>query len=477
MTVKARLTTFADTSILRKLTILYFLVSIMPLSVLYYFYLQIQEQGHIEITENWFALLMLFIVSGVAVGYVAMRSVAFKIVKLTEASTVAVKSIRGLEKLNLSSDEDGNEVSLLLKSFNEITSHLEENVRELEEAKRTLHTVLARVGEGMASMENIDSFLNLILETLTDALQAKTGVLLLFDKQKKDLFVKTSYGENVNSGKHMRLSCQGGIFAPVFHSKAPEIFEKMPSGETLPLLKAPMLCAPLILHDDIIGVVAVCEKKSGDNFDRDEKNLLGNLSLQTAVAIENSRLSADAEKIYFETISALALAVEAKDPHSRGHSERVANLCEKVAVAMKLSQEDIALLRDAAKLHDLGKIGIPDSVLKKAGSLTEQEKKMMRQHAEIGEGIIKPIRSLRALSTVVRNHHEKIDGSGYPDGLKGDEVSLLVRILEAVDIFDALASDRPYRKAFTAKKAIEELRRLKDKMDQRVIDVMASVVL
>lgn len=477
MIPKPRMISFAESSILRKLTILYFLISIVPLGVLYYFYLQIRGQGHIEITEDWFALLLLFIVSGVVVGYVAIRSVAIKIVKLTAASTSAVQSIQGAENVNFSSEEKGNEISLLTDSFNEITSHLEESVRDLQEAKRTLHTVLARVGEGIVSMENIDSFLNLIVETVTDALQAKTGVLLLYDNQKKDLFIKTSYGENVNRVKRMRLSCQGGVFASVFYSKTPEIFETMPSGETLPLLKAPMLCAPLILHDDIIGIVAVCEKKSGDNFDTDEKNLLGNLSLQTAVAIENSRLSADAEKTYFETISALALAVEAKDPHSRGHSERVANLCEKVAAVMNLSQEDITLLRDAAKLHDLGKIGVPDNVLKKEGSLTEQEKKMMRQHTEIGEGIIKPIRSLRALSSIVRHHHEKIDGTGYPDGLKGPEVSLLVRILETVDIFDALSSDRPYRKAFTREKAIEELRRLKDKLDQHVVDVMVSLVL
>ena len=189
MPAKQRMTSFSETSILRKLTILYFLASIVPLGVLYYFYLQIRGQGRIEITEEWFALLMLFIVSGVGIGYWAIRSVTLKIVKLTEASTTAVRSIRGLGKVDLSSEEKGNEISILMSSFNAITSHLEENVKDLQEAKRTLHSVLNRVGEGLASMENIDNFLNLIVETLTDALQAKTGVLLLYDNKKKDLYV------------------------------------------------------------------------------------------------------------------------------------------------------------------------------------------------------------------------------------------------------------------------------------------------
>ena len=203
-------------------------------------------------------------------------------------------------------------------------------------------------------------------------------------------------------------------------------------------------------------------------------NLFHNLALQTAVAIENSRLNEDAERTYFETISALALAVEAKDPYSRGHSDRVAKFVVQIGKHLNLSPEDLHILRDAAKLHDLGKIGVIDKVLKKEGPLTEQEMAMMRKHSEIGEGIIKPIRSLRNLCDLVRHHHEKLNGNGYPDGIKGEEIHRLVRILTVADIYDALTSTRSYRSAFTADKAFEELRKMKDQVDQEIVEAFAA---
>jgi len=135
-----------------------------------------------------------------------------------------------------------------------------------------------------------------------------------------------------------------------------------------------------------------------------------------------------------------------------------------------LSQEDMKILRDGARLHDIGKIGITDNVLMKNGPLTTQEMGMMKKHCEIGEGIIKPIRSLRSLCDIVRHHHEKLDGSGYPDELKGDQIHLLARVLTVADIFDALTSNRPYRQAFSKERAREELRNMKDQLDQKVVE-------
>jgi len=147
-----------------------------------------------------------------------------------------------------------------------------------------------------------------------------------------------------------------------------------------------------------------------------------------------------------------------------------------IARKLGLDAQDIQTLRDAARLHDLGKIGIPDEVLQKNGVLNEQEWILMRKHPEIGESIIKPIRSLNHLCDVVRHHHEKLDGTGYPDGLQGDAISSLARIATIADIFDALTSERPYRDGMSPAQACDELRKMGGKIDQDIVEAFAEAL-
>jgi len=178
-----------------------------------------------------------------------------------------------------------------------------------------------------------------------------------------------------------------------------------------------------------------------------------------AVAIENYRLNLDVEHTYVETIMALALAVEAKDPYSAGHSKRVGFYATKIGEAMGLEQEMLRTLQDAGVLHDLGKIGIKDEILLKTTPLTPDEAKIMQQHPIIGEAIVKPVRSLQKVVALVRHHHEHFDGSGYPGGLKGEEIPLGARILAVADTYDAMVTDRPYRKRLSIEEARAELRK------------------
>jgi len=234
-----------------------------------------------------------------------------------------------------------------------------------------------------------------------------------------------------------------------------------------------VLCSPLVYHDRISGIMTI-SKPDGhkESFSQDDMELVFNLASQTAVAIENSKLNSNIEKTYFETISALALAVDAKDHYSRGHLERVTNHVLMVGNRLGLDQEDLDTLRDAARLHDVGKIGIPDEILKKDSGLTDEEWVIMRRHPEIGECIIKPVRSLHHLCDLVRHHHEKLDGSGYPDGLKGDEISPLVRILSVADVYDALTTERPYRPKKSKEEAISIIRSMKNHLDQDIVNIL-----
>jgi len=151
-----------------------------------------------------------------------------------------------------------------------------------------------------------------------------------------------------------------------------------------------MICAPLILHDEVFGVIAVAGKKNGSTFQEEEIVLLLSLATQTAIAIENSTLSENADKTYFETLAALAMAVEAKDPYSRGHLDRVGQYAVAVAQYLGLSSLEVGYLRDAAKIHDVGKIGVTDDVLAKPSALNEQEWVMMKRHPEIGRASSAP---------------------------------------------------------------------------------------
>jgi len=421
-------------------------------------------------------LILAFVVSGVAVGYFSLRAMVLSIVNVGNKNAEMLKKILGPDKVKGMQLHDTNEIKVLAQSFNQITTHLEENVRNLELAKKTLHSVLSRIGEGLSSMENIDSFLELIVQTMTEALDGKAGFLFLADETTGDFYLKAVFGVDLTKIPTERVYRHDFLFQGICESKQPVLMNKIQGHSVLsPVLEGPVLAAPLVLHEDVIGVILMSGRVSEKGFTEEEKSLLYNLALQTAVAVENSKLNEDKERTYFETISALAMAVEAKDPYSRGHLDRVANIALQIASAMDLPKEDVIALRDAAKLHDLGKIGVVDEVLTKAGPLDREEMAVMRKHPEIGEGIIKPIRSLENLCDMIRHHHERLDGSGYPDGLKGDDIHLLVRILMVADIFDAITSDRPYHKALTSAGAIRELRLMGEKVDQHIVDVLQKI--
>jgi HD-GYP domain-containing protein (c-di-GMP phosphodiesterase class II) len=178
----------------------------------------------------------------------------------------------------------------------------------------------------------------------------------------------------------------------------------------------------------------------------------------TAAAVENSQLVQQLETNYFSTVEALAAAIEAKDPYTRGHSKRVTQFAILLAERFGVSDAEIRNLRYGATLHDIGKIGVSGKILNKKGRLTTEEFEVIKRHPGIGENIIGPVDFLQGARPVVRSHHERFDGSGYPDGFREEEIPFLARITAVVDFFDALTSDRPYRKAYSIEQTIHIIR-------------------
>jgi hypothetical protein len=221
-----------------------------------------------------------------------------------------------------------------------------------------------------------------------------------------------------------------------------------------------MVILPLMSRGKIIGILAADHHelagnaKSAPKLDRD---FLGVFANQIALAIENAKMYQDLRDNILGTMKALALALEAKDPYTAGHSERVRQMASRLAQRLGMGEDDIQHIANGCILHDIGKIGINREILNKPGRLDNDEMEVVRQHPRLGHAIVIPLALNPAVSSIVRLHHERFDGNGYPDGLTGEEIPPAVRVVAICDAFDAMTTDRPYRSSLPKKEAYRRL--------------------
>jgi HD-GYP domain-containing protein (c-di-GMP phosphodiesterase class II) len=476
MDVKPKLTSLENASLIRKFTVLFVVMSLLPFLVIAYLFTQYSGSGTISIDRDTLAILLFLTGFGALAGFWGMRKSIVKIQELTRHTREALsKNIPDLGKI----ETEENEVTQLTRAFNEVTKNLEDNIKRLEASKQTIEYVLSKIASGISSLQTIDTFLELIVEIMVKALEAKTGVLMLLDEKNAELYVKVASGFK-DTLKNLRIKVgEEGPGWVAKHNKpllVPQL-NKLKTEEENGPFTPPLLGVPLTYQDRLVGVLAVTGKLGGGNFGEDELLIVSNLASQTAIAVENERLHRDAEQTYLETISALAIAVEARDPYSRGHLDRVSQYAVKTAQKLSLDDEAIKEIKDAAELHDIGKIGIGDDILKKESILNAEEIRIMHKHPIIGEAIIKPVHRLSNLCDIVKHHHEWLDGSGYPDGLKDDEISLGAKILCVADAFDAMTMDRPYSKALSIEEAKAELKKyIGVRYDAKVVEAFLGTI-
>jgi HD-GYP domain-containing protein (c-di-GMP phosphodiesterase class II) len=222
----------------------------------------------------------------------------------------------------------------------------------------------------------------------------------------------------------------------------------------------------------IIGGLEVVNKLDG-MFTEEDAQLLSTLANQTATVLRLARLYAEANELFIDTIKAITTAIDAKDPYTHGHSQRVSDFSVAIAKELNLPPKVIHHIRIGGLLHDVGKIGIPDAILTKPGRLTDDEFKKMKEHPLIGANIMKQVRMLQAELPALAEHHERLDGRGYPFGLRDGQISLVGRVVAVADIFDALTSDRPYRAALSIEDALEILNENRDAhLDGECVDAL-----
>ncbi|HPQ69095.1 MAG TPA: GAF domain-containing protein [bacterium] len=217
---------------------------------------------------------------------------------------------------------------------------------------------------------------------------------------------------------------------------------------------------PLKVKGNVIGVLNITNFAGREQFQQSDVQFLSLLAGQAAVAIQNANLYNTLQTSYLHTIISLANALEARDQYLSGHSTSVMRNAVRIAQKMGLSPREIEDVRNASVLHDIGKIGIRDAILLKPGKLDDSEWLVIKQHPDMGSKIVAPVRHLARCVPLILNHHERWDGSGYPIGLAGTDIPLGARVIAVADTYDAMVSNRPYRKAFSHEEAIAEIKRV-----------------
>jgi HD-GYP domain-containing protein (c-di-GMP phosphodiesterase class II) len=357
-----------------------------------------------------------------------------------------------------------------------------EHLKEFEDM-----TAILDISKAMMAEKDVSRLLNLIVQKAMEVLNADRGTIFLMDYDTQELWSRVgALGEL----SEIRFPADKGIAgyvarkAEVVNIKdvyADKRFNSEIDRKTGYRTRT-ILCAPLLNHkNEVVGVLQLLNKKDGVFSEYDESLMLA-FSAQAAVAIENAQLYYEQELTFKSFLKALAAAIDAKDPTTAGHSERVARYALNMGRALGYNETQLRTLDYAAALHDVGKIHVRDLVLLKPGKLTPEEYDEMKQHAVKTKEILDNIyfsREIREIPHIASTHHERVDGTGYPSGLKGEHLSQAAKILAIADVNDALvAQDRPYKKAMSHEEALAILEKGRGtQFDAGILDLFKNKML
>jgi putative nucleotidyltransferase with HDIG domain len=375
---------------------------------------------------------------------------------------LGVVNISGNRKGKNFTEDDMN----LLQTLASNTAISIENAKLYEklEKKAWELSTLFHIGNAINSSLDRDQVLQKVLDSAIMLLDSRKGSLMLIGTQTDEMRIVAAHGLPPEIISNARVKLGEGISGKVALEGKPRLMKKgvrieeSKSSKELKEIKSAM-SAPLTFKNKTQGVVNISDKRTDDNFNEEDMALLMMLANQAATAIENARLHTELQDLFISSIKALANAIDARDPYTRGHSERVTDYSVAMSEKLGLDREEVELIRYAALLHDIGKINIPDHILNKPGKLTDEEFLLMKKHPVFGAQIMEPVKAFQKILPYMFLHHERFsDKKGYPLGINGDAIPIAARIIAVADSFDAMTSDRPYRKSLSLEEAVKELR-------------------
>ncbi len=316
--------------------------------------------------------------------------------------------------------------------------------------------VLQSVGLSLNSNTDTPQTLQQILDHTCSLLNAKTASVMLIEPDHNTLRIRIAKGLSKEVIRNTRVKLGERVSGIVAKEGVPKLITS--DNSEFDEYNTSSLCVPLKVDDKIIGVLNVRGYADSEPFTREDLNLAVRLASMSAAAIETSELHDELQSLFLESITALANSIDARDRYTRGHSERVADYSLLMGDYLHFTQDELWRLRNAALLHDIGKIKIPDHILNKPGKLTDEEYEEMKLHPVYGAGIMHPVKSFSTMVPFILHHHERYDGTGYPDHKQGEEIPFYARIIAVADSFDAMTSTRPYRRCMEPDKAMRILR-------------------
>jgi putative nucleotidyltransferase with HDIG domain len=351
------------------------------------------------------------------------------------------------------------------------TSDLEQSVNDYLKVRQSQLGALMGVGRAINSSLSLKRVLEEVMDTLIELMRAERGFLMLRESN-GELSVRLARGiAHVNleeeafkvSRTIVRKVAESG--EPVLTTNAQEDprFEGQLSIAAFQLRS--ILCAPLKIKNELIGVIYVDNRARSGIFQENDLGLIRAFADQAAVAIDNAQLfenlqasNRELQEAYQATLEGWVQALDMRDKETEGHTQRVTILTERLARTMGIDGVDLVNITRGALLHDIGKMAIPDGILLKPGKLTDDERLLVQQHPVYAYDMLKRIDFLVPAIDIPHYHHEKWDGTGYPDGLKAEEIPFAARIFPVIDVWDALISDRPYRKALPEDEVRERIK-------------------
>ncbi|MDD5195526.1 MAG: HD domain-containing protein [Candidatus Omnitrophica bacterium] len=358
-----------------------------------------------------------------------------------------------------------------LTNFDEKVWH-EEEAEFIFELNEQLSLALERSSVAKKLVESIHNFFNV-----------QRTILLLLEKKTNTLKIEHALGLEKSSSQAVSLKDGESISGFILAQNKPILVADLEKDHYFKAmnkeayLSGNFIGVPIRFQNDSLGILHVCNKKNGRTFSKSDFSFLINVAKVGSIAFKNITLYEQINESYLKAIAALASAIDARDPYTKWHSENVTRYCLAIGKELNLVQHDQEMLNRAALLHDVGKIGIRDNVLLKIDKLTDEEYEQIKMHPLKGDEIVKELSFLKEASALIRHHHERFDGKGYPDKLVGHAIEFGARIIAVADSFDAMTTDRPYRKALTLNEAMADLEKCKNaQFDPEIVDSFIKVL-